>query len=44
MGGSISVVGELELKSKDPGFDILAGQGDLQFFCPSESTVVQTCA
>ena len=32
-------------KSEDPGFDPLAGQGELGtgFFCPSESTLVQTC-
>ena len=32
-----------EFKSKDPGFDILAGQGEGEFFYPSESTLVQTC-
>ena len=31
-----------EFKSEDPGFDPLAGQGEGQFFCPSESTLVQT--
>ena len=25
---------------KTPGFDPLAGQGERQFFCPSESTLV----
>ena len=30
-------------KSEDPGFDPLAEQGERQFFCPSESTLVQTC-
>ena len=28
---------------EDPGFDPLVGQGEGQFFCPSESTLVQTC-
>ena len=28
---------------QDPGFDPLAEQGEKQFFCPSESTPVQTC-
>ena len=30
-----------EFKSEDPEFDLLAGQGEGQFFCPSESTLVQ---
>ena len=32
-----------EFKSEDPGFDPLAGQDEVQFFCPSESTLVQAC-
>ena len=40
---SFSVVSESEFKSKDPGFDPLVRQGEGQFFCPSESTLVQTC-
>ena len=33
-----------KLKSEDPGFFPLTGQGDGQFFfCISESTLVQTC-
>ena len=42
-GGRGPVVRELEFKSKDPGFEPLVGQGEEQFFCPSESTLVQTC-
>ena len=41
-----SLVTASELKSEDPGFDPLVGQGDGQvvvFFCPSESTLEQTC-
>ena len=38
-----SVVRESDFKSQDLGFDPLAGQGDIQFFCPSESTLVLTC-
>ena len=34
---------ESEFKSEDPGFKSLAGQGEEQFVCPSESTCVQTC-
>ena len=30
----------LEFKSEDPGFDPLAGQGERQFFYPSESNLV----
>ena len=41
--GHGSVVSESEFKPEDPGFDPLAGQGDIRFFCPSESTLVQTC-
>ena len=41
-GGRSPVVIESEFKSEDPGFDPLAGQGQGQFFCPSESTLVQT--
>ena len=36
----------LGLKSKDPmgsHFNLLVGQGEEQFFCPSKSTLVQTC-
>ena len=36
-----SVVFASEFKSEDPEFDLLAGQGEGQFFCPSESTLVQ---
>ena len=43
MGGRSSVVRASEFKSEDPGFDPLAGQDNDQFFCPSESTLVQTC-
>ena len=37
-----------DFQSEDPGFDPLAGKGEFdsnseQFFCPSESTLVQTC-
>ena len=42
-GGRISVVTESELKSEEPGFDPLAGQGEEHFFYPSVSTLVQTC-
>ena len=28
-----------EFQSEDPGFDPLTGQGEGQFFCPSESTM-----
>ena len=38
-----SVVRASELKSKDSGFDPLAGKGERQFFYPSESALVQTC-
>ena len=38
-----SVVRVSELKPKDPGFDPLVGQGEEQFFCPCQSTFVQTC-
>ena len=38
-----SVVRASEFESEDPGFDPLAGQGDTQFLCPSESTLVPTC-
>ena len=38
------VVNTLEFNSEDPRFDLLAEQGEEQFFCPSESTLVQTCA
>ena len=37
--GRSSVIRELEFKSEDPGFDTLAGQGENQVFCPSESTL-----
>ena len=42
-GERSSVVKASELKSEDPRFDPLAGQGEEQFVCPSESTLVQTC-
>ena len=42
-GGSSSVVSASEFKSEDPGFEPLARQGERRFFCPSESTSVQTC-
>ena len=35
------MVREWEFKSKDLGFDPLVGQGEKQFFCPSES---KSCA
>ena len=38
-----SMVRESDFKSEDSGFDPLVGQGDGQFFCFSESTLVQTC-
>ena len=38
-GGRSSVVRELEIKPEDPGFDRLAGQGEGQLVCPSESTL-----
>ena len=38
--GHGSVVTESEFKSKDPGFDPLAGRSEEQFFCPS----VNSCA
>ena len=38
---------EFEFKPEDPGFDPLKGQGQGEgqvfFFCPSESALVQTC-
>ena len=37
-----SVVSESEFKSEDLGFDPLAGQGEQQVFCPSESILVWT--
>ena len=37
-----TVVSASEFKSEDPGFETLAGQGKEQFFCPSESTLVQS--
>ena len=43
-GGCSSVVRESEFKSEDPGLDPPAGQGEKQLFCPSKSTLVQTCA
>ena len=39
--GRGSVVRESEFKSEDPGFNPLVGQGEVQFFWPCESTVVQ---
>ena len=41
-GGRNLLVRAPEFKSEDPGFDPLVGLGERQFFCPSESTVVQT--
>ena len=41
--GRSAVIRASEFKSKDLGFDPLTGQGEGQFFCPSESTFVQTC-
>ena len=41
--GRSSEVREGEFKSEDPGFDPLAGQGDAQFVCRSESTLVEAC-
>ena len=32
---------QLKFKSEDPGFDLLVGQGEGQFFCPSE---LNSCA
>ena len=40
-GGRSSVVRASGKKSEDHGFDCLAGQGERQFVCPSESTLVQ---
>ena len=34
------MVRALEFQSEDPGFDPLAGQGEEQFFCPSESKLL----
>ena len=31
------------LKSEDPGFNPLEGEGEERFFCPSESTLAQIC-
>ena len=46
-GGGVgsSVVRGSGLKSEDPGFDTLVEQGRLSIscFCPSVSTLVQTC-
>ena len=45
-GGCSSVVRASAFTSEDPGFDPLVGQGEEQFFCPSESltfVAVQTC-
>ena len=42
-GGRSSVATASEFKSKDTGFDPLVWQDEGQFFCPSESTLVQTC-
>ena len=36
------MVRESDFKSEDRGFDPLAKQGEEQFFCPSESNLVQT--
>ena len=40
--GRSSVVRVSEIKSDEPGFDPLAFHGEGQFFCPSESALVQT--
>jgi hypothetical protein len=37
-----SMVSVLGFESEDPGFNPQAWQGERQFFCPSESTLVQT--
>ena len=42
-GGRGSVVRASTFRSGHPGFDLQAGQGNGQTFCPSESTLVQTC-
>ena len=42
-GGRNSVVRASEFRSEDSGFDPLVGQSEGQFFCPSESTLVQMC-
>ena len=39
-GGRNSVVSASEFKSEDPEFDPLVGQGEGQYFCPFESTLV----
>ena len=36
------MVSASEFKSEDPGLDPLVGQGEWQFFCLSESTLMQT--
>ena len=36
------MVSASEFTPEDHGFDPLAGQGETPFFCPSESTIVQT--
>ena len=41
-GGGV-VVKASEFKSKDPGFDPLAEQGEGTVLCPSASTLVQAC-
>ena len=42
-GGRSSVVRVSEFYSEDPGFDHEAGQGEGQFFCLSQSTLVHIC-
>ena len=43
-GGRSSVANASDkFKSEDPGFDTLVEQGEGQYLCPSESTLVQTC-
>ena len=42
-GGHGSVLSVSEFKPDNPGFDPLAGRGERQCFCLSESTRVQTC-
>ena len=42
-GRSSTVIRASEFKSEDPGFNPLVEQGEGEFSCPSESTLVQTC-
>ena len=41
--GIINCKKKKSIKSVNPGFDPLVGQGEGQFFYPSKSTLVQTC-